>query len=878
MESPSIERRLSAIVAMDVVGYSRLMGIDERGTLRALKAHRAELLEPAVIAHHGRIVKSTGDGFLLEFASVVDAIGCAVDIQRAMLSRNADVAEDHRIVFRMGVNIGDIIVDGGDIFGDGVNVAARLETLCEPGGICISRAANEQVRDKLSLSFADLGDHLVKNITRAVGVFGLSAKDIASLPEASVGPKRVRSRASRRWRIGAMAAAATAAVLMVAGWWFGDRLGLSSQGDLERKVTEALSRSLPGATEKTRSETVAGYLKSSRSRALAVAPRASRVWRTALWPNSDAAREKALERCQQYFDEPCVLVAFDDVVVPPGPNNATTLWDMPRVRYQGPFDVARIPGLRDKDLQRADVTRYKSAPGPKAVAYHAEGILRVVTGAASQFAAEEQALQACNADLARRSFIVPCVLYAVGDRVVLPMRATAPIAGGAPTAAAKPAQPAAAPPTPSTAHPPENPVGVAINAALSKAAPSLAEPARTLIVAAYLQERQSRALAGFPPSTTWRSSGWANAAVAEERVLEACQLRYGGPCALVAVNDTAQAPPGDGNWPRREMPRVTYDGAFDVKQVPIITEVVRARLDVAGYRVQPAPKAAAIHPVGKFFVTVNAASQREAEQKALADCNADAQKGGADGPCYVYAMGDQVVLRRRSTTPISSAPDVNPPSDPPPPQASPPPAPSENPVAAAITAAVSKAAPSLAETTRATIVSSYTQDRQHKALAVFPPSSAWRVSGLGSAAIAEERTLEACQLRYGGPCVLMAVNDTVQSPPADGTWPRRTMSRIAYDGAFDVKQVPIVSEAVRQRAAVAGYRQQQGPKAAAIHPSGRLFVTTGGANQRDTEQKALADCNTDPQRSGREGPCFLYAAGDQVVLRQRRTTPITAAP
>jgi adenylate cyclase len=182
-ESGRVERRLAAILAADVAGYSRLMGADEVGTLRALKAHRKELLDPAIAVHRGRIVKTTGDGMLVEFASVIDAVGCAVAVQRAMVSRNATVAEDRRIVFRIGINIGDIIIDGDDIFGDGVNVAARLETLCEPGGLCISRAANDQIRDKLSLAFADLGEQMMKNIARAVGVFGLAANDIAMLPE-----------------------------------------------------------------------------------------------------------------------------------------------------------------------------------------------------------------------------------------------------------------------------------------------------------------------------------------------------------------------------------------------------------------------------------------------------------------------------------------------------------------------------------------------------------------------------------------------------------------------------------------------------------------------------------------------------------------------
>ena len=183
MAEARVERRLAAILAADVVGYSQLMSIDEVRTLNALKGHRRELLDPAIAAHHGRIVKTTGDGVLIEFASVVDAVGCAVVMQRGMVSRNASVPKDRQIVFRMGINVGDIIIDGDDIFGDGVNIAARLEALCEPGGVCISRAANDQIRDKLSFAFADLGEQTVKNISRAVGVFGLTAKEIEALPE-----------------------------------------------------------------------------------------------------------------------------------------------------------------------------------------------------------------------------------------------------------------------------------------------------------------------------------------------------------------------------------------------------------------------------------------------------------------------------------------------------------------------------------------------------------------------------------------------------------------------------------------------------------------------------------------------------------------------
>jgi adenylate cyclase len=170
MAEERIDRRLAAIFAGDIAGYSRLMSIDEEGTLRQLKAHRKELVDPRIIEHRGRIVKTTGDGMLVEFVSVVDAVRCAVDIQRGMTDRNTHVPPEKRIQFRIGLNVGDIIIDGDDIYGDGVNVAARLEALAEPGGIMVSRVVHDQVQDKLSFGFDDLGEQTVKNIARPVGV------------------------------------------------------------------------------------------------------------------------------------------------------------------------------------------------------------------------------------------------------------------------------------------------------------------------------------------------------------------------------------------------------------------------------------------------------------------------------------------------------------------------------------------------------------------------------------------------------------------------------------------------------------------------------------------------------------------------------------
>ena len=174
-----VERRLAAILAADVAGYSRLMGADEEGTLAALKAIRRELGDPKIAEHRGRIVKTTGDGLLVEFASVVDAVRSAVELQREMALRNDSVAKERRIEFSIVINLGDIIIDEHDIYGDGVNVAARLEALAEPGGICVSRVVRDQVRDRLPFVFEDLGEHQVKNIVRPVRVYRIPPAETA---------------------------------------------------------------------------------------------------------------------------------------------------------------------------------------------------------------------------------------------------------------------------------------------------------------------------------------------------------------------------------------------------------------------------------------------------------------------------------------------------------------------------------------------------------------------------------------------------------------------------------------------------------------------------------------------------------------------------
>jgi class 3 adenylate cyclase len=178
-----VERRLAAILAADVAGYSRLMGMDEEGTLAELKGHRQALVDPKIEEHRGRIVKTTGDGMLVEFASVVDAVRCAVELQRGMNERNATLSVDKRIEFRVGINLGDIIIDDDDIYGDGVNIAARLEGIAEPGGICISRQAHDHLLEKLSFTREKLGLRNLKNIAKPVEVYSVNFGSVSMTQE-----------------------------------------------------------------------------------------------------------------------------------------------------------------------------------------------------------------------------------------------------------------------------------------------------------------------------------------------------------------------------------------------------------------------------------------------------------------------------------------------------------------------------------------------------------------------------------------------------------------------------------------------------------------------------------------------------------------------
>jgi class 3 adenylate cyclase/TolB-like protein/Tfp pilus assembly protein PilF len=212
-----VERKLAAILAADVVGYSRLMAVDEADTHARLKALRRDFIDPTIAKHHGRIVKLMGDGALVEFGSVVDAVQCAALIQRGMAERNAEVPQDQRIQFRIGVNLGDVIIEGDDIYGDGVNIAARLEQIASPGGICLSEDAYRQVRGKLEMPIVDAGEQNLKNISNRVRVYRIEPSGAAATADGPSPPAESR----RRWSVRTVAGAATTvAVALAAVTWF----------------------------------------------------------------------------------------------------------------------------------------------------------------------------------------------------------------------------------------------------------------------------------------------------------------------------------------------------------------------------------------------------------------------------------------------------------------------------------------------------------------------------------------------------------------------------------------------------------------------------------------------------------------------------------
>jgi uncharacterized caspase-like protein len=347
-----------------------------------------------------------------------------------------------------------------------------------------------------------------------------------------------------------------------------------------------------------------------------------------------------------------------------------------------------------------------------------------------------------------------------------------------------------------------------------------------------------KALAFLPGTTKdFRAGRHATADLAEERVLEACQFHHRNPCALLALDDKVQSASA-GGWARRNMPRVAYEGLFDPEWIPVVRTDVLARADVKNYRAAPAPKAAAFHAWGRLFVITASASQRAAEEDALAACNADSSRNGADGPCYLYAVGNKVILPQRLSRPRAPAETVG----------------------EALAAFASSR----------TLAGNYAAESPMKALAIEPETGrSFHYHSVQSQSneVVERASLEACQLRYAHPCILIASNDDLRERDPL-TAERRDMPRVRYSGAYQTEKVPMLWSGTALDL-VNSYPKFKGHKAMAIRPGPLvLFVYKQAKSAAEAERKALAGCNALKESAY---PCFVYAVDNTVILPQRRT-------
>lgn len=668
------------------------MAEDEEETMRRLMSYRA-VFDDFITRAEGRIFNTAGDAVLAEFPSAVDAVRAAIDIQESLRTRNMSYPPSRHMVFRIGLTIGDVIEREGDLLGDGVNVAARLQGLATPGGICVSRSVHEQVADKLSVIFSDLGPQDVKNIPRPVHAYRVELEK-GLLEHASVANSKAQTEAvngrptallvvvvalaitlgalgsfvilNKPWSRQETTSKREAVAVIPAPAAASSADGANSSAavkppapspssaaatppvparDFSDGLTSILEKGAAKDSSQSRKDSVYAFSALPVHRAMAIAPGAKGHWRTGGWPSRQVAEEKVLEKCAQFYNEPCALIAADDSLVAANSDGAWATQDAPRVHYSGQFDPEKVPGLREQQLRNPEILGYANSTGPKAAAFHAEGILTISTGAANQRRAEERALSDCNAYPDRaKSGNRPCYLYAVENRVVLPQRLTSPLTPE--IQSPQKTTPSAATVTPVSFE-------SALLAAMEEIAPAMPEKIRAREGSFYVTSGEHKALAMHPPYDSWRRTFLQNEKVAEEIALEGCEVRHGDPCILLAIDDSLRQRSLAGEWQKRSMPRVSYDGPYDPQQIPTLKESDRVRPDVASYRSVNGPKAAALHPYGLIFVVTRSESQFAAEVKALSDCNEDPARNGRDGPCWLYAVGDQVVLSKRSRFPIS---------------------------------------------------------------------------------------------------------------------------------------------------------------------------------------------------------------------------------
>ena len=370
--------------------------------------------------------------------------------------------------------------------------------------------------------------------------------------------------------------------------------------------------------------------------------------------------------------------------------------------------------------------------------------------------------------------------------------------------------------------------------AVQKVLPALNSAHLDVALKSYADGKDNKAIAGSRErNATWRFTNRESAYAAEQATLEGCQLFHASPCILLAVNGTVVNTPEDGTWVTRSMSRASYEGQFNPQQIPIVRPEVRGRKDVADYSFGREPKAIAIHPWGLLFIASGSASQASAEAEALKNCNDDPARAGKDGPCFLYAIGNHVVLPLRITGP--------------------------RPPAKTIAEAIRLIGPARAEEV-------YRTARPRKALVIEPESGAWSYwDGAPTAEVAERMALGQCQVNLAKPCILIATDDALIAADPPATAPR-DMERVHAEGRYDLNKLPFLSRGSRD--AANEYSQLPMPKAMAIKAFPPRHVSATGATVAEAQRKALQDCN---QIAG--STCMLYAVDDTIVLPKRLTSP-----
>jgi class 3 adenylate cyclase len=453
-------RRLLAVLAADIVAYSRLMEEDEDDTFSRLKDLNTSIIAPCAGRNHGSIVKWTGNGFIGIFDSAVDAVRAAIEIQSGIAAAGAGTA-DRQMRLRIGISAGDVIVVPGNVFGDTVNAAARLQTLAAPGNICISRAIKDAVRNKFTIEYEDRGDVELKDMAEPIGAFRVVFDPIAwSMNQGTVAGTSSRFRPYVLGGVLLVALAATGAVWFVPSHRMNEAAATQLPGASVPAVAEvtagppppvpasdkvatlappptlptpsgltvSLSLVLPALGEAESKKVASAYEAVTGHKAQAVSLQPPGLWRSAKRPTAEDAANSALENCQIFYGAPCVLIATDDTISPVPPGGKWPVHDMPRVHYNGDFDPAQIPGIEPDTRRRPDILAYRSVPGPKAAALHPTGGRFFTTiRQASQRLAEETVLRTCNNDPERKGKDGPCFLYAAGNDVVLSRRVTLPM-------------------------------------------------------------------------------------------------------------------------------------------------------------------------------------------------------------------------------------------------------------------------------------------------------------------------------------------------------------------------------------------------------------------------------------------------------------------